>query len=102
MDQQTLKLQESPESVPTGEMPRHMLLSVDRSLTDSVAPGTRISVLGVSSIFLQNRGGPGGAGAVNVRTPYLRVVGVMVEEEGSGRAMTQVRNNYSNMLDQTC
>eukprot|EP01138_Halocafeteria_seosinensis_P016423 gb/GECG01016754.1/.p1 GENE.gb/GECG01016754.1/~~gb/GECG01016754.1/.p1 ORF type:complete len:754 (+),score=107.58 gb/GECG01016754.1/:1-2262(+) len=89
MDQQTLKLQESPESVPTGEMPRHMLLSVDRSLTDSVAPGTRISVLGVSSIFLQNRGGPGGAGAVNVRTPYLRVVGVMVEEEGSGRAMTQ-------------
>ena len=28
---QTLKLQESPENVPTGEMPRHMLIAVDRS-----------------------------------------------------------------------
>ncbi len=30
VDQQTLKLQENPEDVPTGEMPRHLLLSVDR------------------------------------------------------------------------
>jgi DNA replication licensing factor MCM5 len=30
MDQQTLKLQESPEVVPTGEMPRNVMLAVDR------------------------------------------------------------------------
>jgi DNA replication licensing factor MCM5 len=30
IDQQTLKMQESPEVVPTGEMPRSVLLSVDR------------------------------------------------------------------------
>ncbi len=30
IDQQTLKLQESPEAVPTGEMPRNILLAVDR------------------------------------------------------------------------
>lgn len=30
VDQQILKLQESPEDVPTGEMPRHMQLVVDR------------------------------------------------------------------------
>jgi DNA replication licensing factor MCM5 len=30
-DQQTLKLQESPEVVPTGEMPRNIMLTVDRS-----------------------------------------------------------------------
>ena len=30
IDQQTLKLQESPEDVPTGEMPRNIMLSVDR------------------------------------------------------------------------
>jgi DNA replicative helicase MCM subunit Mcm2 (Cdc46/Mcm family) len=30
IDQQTLKMQESPEVVPTGEMPRNILLSVDR------------------------------------------------------------------------
>ena len=32
MDQQTLKLQESPEVVPTGEMPRNIMLSVDRGV----------------------------------------------------------------------
>lgn len=30
IDQQTLKLQESPEVVPTGEMPRNIMLAVDR------------------------------------------------------------------------
>jgi MCM OB domain len=29
-DSQTLKLQEAPDMVPVGELPRHMLLSVDR------------------------------------------------------------------------
>lgn len=30
VDQQILKLQELPEDVPTGEMPRHVLLCMDR------------------------------------------------------------------------
>ena len=50
MDQQNLKLQESPEVVPTGEMPRNILLTVDRHLVDRVSPGTRVSVIGVSSL----------------------------------------------------
>lgn len=29
-DHQTLKLQEAPDMVPVGELPRHMLLSADR------------------------------------------------------------------------
>lgn len=37
--------------VPNGEMPRHVLLSVERSLVDRVSPGTRVHVLGVASIF---------------------------------------------------
>ena len=79
-------LQEAPEAVPTGEMPRHLLLAVERSLADRIAPGTRVSVLGVASIFssAEARGGRGAPGAVAVRTPYLRVVGVIVHEEGSG------------------
>jgi DNA replication licensing factor MCM5 len=44
VDQQTLKLQEAPESVPTGEMPRNIILCAERSLADRVAPGTRVSV----------------------------------------------------------
>ena len=30
IDQQILKLQEAPDSVPVGELPRHILLTVDR------------------------------------------------------------------------
>jgi hypothetical protein len=39
--------------VPTGEMPRHILLSVERSLVDRVSPGTRVKVVAVASIFSQ-------------------------------------------------
>lgn len=83
VDQQSLKLQEAPEEVPTGEMPRHIQVTVDRYLVDRVAPGTRVSVVGISSIFngrtkdkVQN---------ANVRQPYLRVLGIQVDTEGGGR-----------------
>ena len=47
---QVLKLQESPDAVPKGEMPRHMQLYCDRYLTDRVVPGNRITVIGIYSI----------------------------------------------------
>jgi DNA replication licensing factor MCM5 len=90
MDQQTLKLQETPEDVPTGEMPRHLMLSVERHLVDKVPPGTRVSVMGISMVFnsgSKNQGGGGGS-QVAVRTPYLRVVGIQIDTEGAGRAGT--------------
>jgi len=45
-----LKLQEAPELIPTGEMPRTILLTVDRALTDKVTPGNRIKIMGILSI----------------------------------------------------
>jgi DNA replicative helicase MCM subunit Mcm2 (Cdc46/Mcm family) len=51
MDQQKLKLQENPEDVPVGEMPRNMMLCIDRSLVQRVVPGTRITLVGIYSIF---------------------------------------------------
>lgn len=50
-DQQTLKLQEAPDMVPVGELPRHMLLSADRHLTGKVVPGSRIIATGIYSTF---------------------------------------------------
>lgn len=50
MDHQLLKLQEAPDDVPTGEMPRQMLLSVNRFLVDKVAPGTRVQVVGIHTV----------------------------------------------------
>jgi DNA replication licensing factor MCM5 len=35
-DHQTLKLQEAPDMVPVGELPRHILLSVDRWVVQSI------------------------------------------------------------------
>jgi DNA replication licensing factor MCM5 len=54
-DQQTLKLQEAPDMVPVGELPRHMLLSVDRYLTAKVVPGSRIIATGIYSTFQSAR-----------------------------------------------
>ena len=50
-DQQTLKLQEAPDMVPVGELPRHMLLSADRHLAGKVVPGSRIVATGIYSTF---------------------------------------------------
>mmetsp|Transcript_9988 Transcript_9988/g.20677 ORF Transcript_9988/g.20677 Transcript_9988/m.20677 type:complete len:849 (-) Transcript_9988:368-2914(-) len=89
VDQQTLKLQEAPEMVPTGEMPRSVLVAVERGLVNKAPPGTRVMVLAIASLF--NTGGgdksSGGAGTKRpndgggMRTPYLRVVGM--ERESS-------------------
>lgn len=89
IDQQSLKLQEAPEVVPTGEMPRIMMLSVDRYLVDRVAPGTRLDVLGIYSLMSssdRNARSAGFAASSSVKTPYIRVVGMNVEAEGGGRS----------------
>ena len=91
VDFQNFKLQESPESVPHGEMPRHMQLFVDRSLVEKAVPGNRVTVIGVYSIRKMAKIGRGGEkGAVGVRLPYLRVVGLQVETKGSGRTSSNL------------
>jgi len=88
VDQQTLKLQETPEMVPTGEMPRSVLVAVERGLVDKAPPGTRVMVLAIASLFNTGGGGnSGGAGSKRsapgapAKTTYLRVVGM--ERESS-------------------
>ncbi|KAK1323008.1 hypothetical protein QJS10_CPA02g01234 [Acorus calamus] len=74
VDLQTLKLQENPEDVPTGELPRNMMLSVDRHLVQTITPGTRMSVLGIYSVFQASSASQ--KSAVGVKQPYIRVVGL--------------------------
>jgi len=71
-DQQTLKLQEAPDMVPVGELPRHMLLSADRHLTGKVVPGSRVIASGIYSQFQSSK--QKGAGTAALRQPYLRLV----------------------------
>ncbi len=51
VDQQTLKIQERPQDVPVGDMPRSMLMVLDRQLVCATKPGTRVLITGIYSIF---------------------------------------------------
>jgi len=86
IDTQTLKLQEAPEVVPTGEMPRSVMLTIDRYLVDRVAPGTRVSVMGILSLFNSGTKQAKMQASVPIKTPYLRVMGIQIEADAGGRA----------------
>jgi DNA replication licensing factor MCM5 len=78
IDTQILKLQEAPDQVPVGELPRHILISAERYLTNMVVPGSRCTVMGVFSIY-QSKGSKNAASAVALRNPYLRAVGIQTD-----------------------
>jgi DNA replication licensing factor MCM5 len=86
-DQQTLKLQEAPERVPTGEMPRSVLLAVERSLVDVAPPGIRVFVLCIPMLFSaaapnnNNNNNQNGSKSV-----YLKVVGLQKDQNAHGSA----------------
>lgn len=48
--------QERPEDVPTGDLPRSMMCLVDRRLCSAVSPGTRVTAVGILSIFQGKEG----------------------------------------------
>nr|XP_033785333.1 DNA replication licensing factor MCM5 isoform X1 [Geotrypetes seraphini] len=89
VDFQTLKLQESPDAVPHGELPRHMQLYCDRYLCDKVVPGNRVSIMGIYSIKKMGKTSSKGRDRVGVgiRSAYVRVVGIQVDTEGAGRSV---------------
>ena len=78
IDQQSLKLQEAPELIPTGEMPRTFILSCDRYLTDKVTPGNRVKVVGVLSILNNGSGNSNANKQVRstIKISYIRVLGI--------------------------
>ncbi|ODV88894.1 hypothetical protein CANCADRAFT_130564 [Tortispora caseinolytica NRRL Y-17796] len=76
IDKQHLKLQEAPDDVPVGEIPRHISMSCDRYLVNRVVPGTRCTVIGIYSIQSAKSKGMGNA---PIRNPYLRVIGMQLD-----------------------
>ncbi|OAQ85612.1 DNA replication licensing factor mcm5 [Purpureocillium lilacinum] len=86
VDQQIIKLQEAPDQVPVGELPRHVLISADRYLTNRVVPGSRCTVMGIFSIY-QNKASKNSntGGAVAIRTPYLRAVGIQTDMDKTAK-----------------
>lgn len=90
IDSQILKLQETPENVPNGEIPRHIQLYVDRYLCDKIVPGNRVTVTGIYSI---KKGAASKTSLkdklnIGIRHPYLRVVGIQIDTD-SVNSMSQ-------------
>lgn len=79
VDQQMIKLQEAPDMVPVGELPRHMMMHAERYLTGKVVPGSRIIATGIYSTFAPSSKGKNTSGAPALRQPYLRVLGIELD-----------------------
>ncbi|CBK19669.2 uncharacterized protein [Blastocystis hominis] len=86
VDQQTVKLQEIPEDVPTGEMPRHISCVLERNLVDRAIPGTRCTIVGFIDTFDQTKQRM--VDTVALKVNYIRVLGIESESSGIGRALS--------------
>ncbi|XP_015783524.1 DNA replication licensing factor mcm5-B [Tetranychus urticae] len=84
IDFQTLKLQEAPEAVPQGEMPRHLQMYCDRYLCERVVPGNRVTVVGIYSIKKISAMKHDRKANTGVRNPYIRVIGIQIQSENFG------------------
>ncbi|KAK2089958.1 minichromosome maintenance protein 5 [Saguinus oedipus] len=85
---ENVNLQELPDAVPHGEMPRHMQLYCDRYLCDKVVPRNRVTIMGIYSIKkfdLTSSRGRDGVG-VGIQGSYIHVLGIQVDTDGSGRS----------------
>ncbi|EAK90304.1 DNA replication licensing factor MCM5 like AAA+ ATpase [Cryptosporidium parvum Iowa II] len=78
IDIQSMKFQELPEHVPTGDIPRNISLHMTRGLIDKVIPGNRLYVVGVlSSTDKESSKAHSSSRNGSLRTSYLYVIGVM-------------------------
>lgn len=78
IDVQTLKIQEAPELIPVGEIPRTYQLYCERYLVNKVTPGTRVTVIGVQCVDDRGKGGED-------RGSYIKVIQFKSENKKTGR-----------------
>jgi len=91
MDQQNLKLQELPETVPTGEIPRTFQICLDRALVNKIVPGTRVTLTGVYSV-VEQKVLSAKSNAASLKIPYIQVLGYK-PETNSGRGFNKLFTN---------
>jgi DNA replication licensing factor MCM5 len=82
-DQQTLKIQEAPEMIPTGEVPRSYLINCDKSLVNKVTPGTRLTVVGILNV--NERKEKGDSNNFSARSTFIKSLGFQLENQKSGK-----------------
>jgi DNA replication licensing factor MCM5 len=58
-------------------MPRSLVLTVDRYLTDKCTPGNRIKVVGILSIIGSNSNTLSGKSKNQIQKSYIKVIGLV-------------------------
>ncbi|GBC07304.1 hypothetical protein RclHR1_07380004 [Rhizophagus clarus] len=88
VDQQVLKIQESPDFLPVGDLPRHITVYLDRYLTDKAVPGRRVNIVGIYDVFNNNNSNKKKSQGIGTRIPYIRALGLEFDmvQDGQGIA----------------
>lgn len=112
IDFQILKIQETTDSIPTGEIPRTYRICADRYLVDKLIPGNKVNLTGIYTInekkYLTNTGS-----AKQLKMPYIYVLGYTNdsvsgrnnnplfthEEEQRFREMSQDKEIYNKIIN---
>lgn len=81
VDHQSLKLQEPPEMIPTGDIPRSYNLVCEKYLVNKVTAGTRVIVVGVLAISSRNTK----ENIDQVKNSVIRVIGFQTEQNKLGK-----------------
>ncbi|KAL4466071.1 hypothetical protein ABPG74_004308 [Tetrahymena malaccensis] len=81
IDQQRMKLQESPEDIPTGEIPRTFSLCAERYLVNRLAPGTRVVLTGIYQVLEKTSISNKTLNSTSSKINYIQVVGYKLEDE---------------------
>merc|ERR1719310_1869071 len=100
-DEQILKLQELPDHVPVGEMPRHVDLCVSQYLVDRASPGARLTAIGVFCATEHSTGaGMGGGrskGTDTVKYSYMQVLGASVSQGSAVEVSPEDEERFEQM-----
>jgi len=93
VDEQILKIQELPEHVPIGEMPRSVDFCVNQYLADECSPGTRLSAIGIfvatESAAGQNVSTNRQKGTNTVKYSYVNALGLQISQGKEGMRHSQ-------------
>lgn len=82
VDFQILKIQECPDAIPTGEVPRTYQVVCERDLVDKLVPGTRVTITGVYTIMEKKSLD---RNLVGLKLPYIVCYSYTTEASGSRR-----------------
>jgi len=92
VDEQILRLQELPEHVPVGEMPRSYDCYVHQYLVDQCTPGTRLTAIGTfcATEFAAGNDDKNTKGTSTVKYSYVQLLGLEVAQGNMGQAQMPI------------